>query len=198
MTFLHPRRWNSGRAAAGCRTTFVHAPARGPASPRAITTLLSLTAPRFLRTLRSTRSAALLANSVSAPRRGGRAAVSLTEAAPDQVRALHKYMSHLVRWDFEPYAVCIALEAAVARGAVQVAYVNNPHYWRGLPEDKRWWFQPTLRGSRDITLEKEWRFPGDANLAEFPQEDVAFIVASRNEAEILRTCTPCRVEHLFP
>jgi hypothetical protein len=127
--------------------------------------------------------------------RGNWPVISFTESTPAEVRPLHRYMHHLVRWDFEPYAIRIRRTAALSHGAMQVAYIDSPDYWHGLPQDKLWWFQPKLEG-RDIALEKEWRFKGNLLLKDFAPSDVRLLVSTNAEAETLRRESPFTIDAL--
>ena len=127
--------------------------------------------------------------------RGDWPVISFTESTPAEVRPLHRYMHHLVRWDFEPYSIRIRRTAALSHGAMQVAYIDNPGYWRGLPQDKLWWFQPKLEG-RDIALEKEWRFKGNLLLKDFAPSDIRLLVPTNAEAETLRRESPFAIDTL--
>ena len=127
--------------------------------------------------------------------RGDWPVISLTESTPAEVMPLHRYMHHLVRWDFEPYAIRFRQSAAVSYGAMQVAYIDDPDYWRNLPQEKLWWFQPKI-GGRDIALEKEWRFRGDLLLKDFSPSEIRLLVPTKAEAELLRRESPFAIDPL--
>jgi len=118
--------------------------------------------------------------------RGRREAASFTGAPPQEIARLHRYVKHLGRWDFEPFAVCIEMRTALALGAVEVAYLNAADDWRVIPEDRLWRYQPRFRGGADASGEAEWRIPGDVRIGELPCDSVRLLAPGRAEADILQ------------
>lgn len=96
------------------------------------------------------------------------------------------YRSHLRRWDWEPYGVCVQ-KAALAELPVREVIYGDEATWSHLPQEDRPWFQPRFsrNGKLDWQAEKEWRLVGDLRLRKLPWEAVFFFVPTLQEAKVL-------------
>jgi len=141
---------------------------------------------------RIARSGRLLASSEFV--RGETPVVSWTAVPLSELGTLRTYRSHLGRWDFEPYGICIRREWLEGRGARPVQYGDDP-LWDALPADDRPFFQKreshTASGKRiDWTVEQEWRHVGDMELGELPADAALLFVPSEAEARQLAAASP--------
>ena len=93
------------------------------------------------------------------------------------------YRSHLRRWDWEPYGVCIRQSALQALGAREVVY-GDETTWNNLSTQTRPWFQPrySRNGKIDWQEEREWRILGDLRLRKLPWDAAFFFVPTPQEA----------------
>jgi hypothetical protein len=121
--------------------------------------------------------------------RGDQAVVSFTAVPLREVSRLRVYRSHLGRWDFEPYGICVARNWLESRGARPVRY-GGDRLWESMAKDDRPFFQK--QASRDgetnvidWTIENEWRHVGDVNLRELPSDAGLVFVPTSEEAEQL-------------
>jgi hypothetical protein len=126
--------------------------------------------------------------------RGDQAVVSLTEVALEEIQSLRTYRSHLGRWDFEPYGICIRRQWLQRHGVRPVQYGDDA-LWEKLSADDRPFFQKrqtkTAKGTViDWTVEREWRWCGDLPLADVPRDAAIVFVPSRREAEQLAVGCP--------
>lgn len=101
------------------------------------------------------------------------------------------YRSHLRRWDWEPYGLCIRKSALQGYPVREVIY-GEESTWNDLNREDRPWFQPRFSrsGKLDWQEEKEWRLLGDLRLRKLPWESIFFFVPSRSEAERLSRISP--------
>lgn len=127
--------------------------------------------------------------------RGGRPVVCFTAADLTELAQLRRFRAHRRRWDFEPYGIGIAQSWLVARGARPVVYGDESD-WRQLPEALRPFFQLRRSGRRsaiDWSREREWRHPGDVDLAELSWDDAFVFVPHHEEACQLAAVSPWRI-----
>jgi len=125
--------------------------------------------------------------------RGETPVVSWTAVPLSEIHTLRTYRSHLGRWDFEPYGICIRREWLEGRGARPVQYGDDP-MWDALPTNDRPFFQKreshTASGKRiDWTVEREWRHVGDVELGVLPADAALLFVPSEAEARQLATAS---------
>jgi|GEM_PF-2130372 len=101
------------------------------------------------------------------------------------------YRSHLRRWDWEPYGLCIRKSALKGCPVREVIY-GEESTWNDLDREDRPWFQPRFSrsGKIDWREEKEWRLLGDLRLRKLPWESIFFFVPSHSEAERLSRISP--------
>lgn len=126
--------------------------------------------------------------------RGQTPVVSFTAVPLSEIRSLRTYRSHLGRWDFEPYGICIRRDWLQRCGARPVQYGDDP-LWDALPAADRPFFQKheshTSSGKRiDWTTEREWRLVGDMDLGEIPAVAALLFVPSEGEAQQLAATSP--------
>lgn len=96
------------------------------------------------------------------------------------------YRQHLGRWDFVPYGIAVDREWLANQGARPVIY-GEPETWQSLPETDRPFFQlaQSKSGRIDWTAEKEWRWLGNLNLRQMPQQAVAVFVPTIEDAHVV-------------
>jgi hypothetical protein len=122
--------------------------------------------------------------------RGDTDVVCFTAVPLGDLPQLRSFRSHLARWDFEPYGICIRQEWLARRQCSPVRYGDDP-LWESLAADDRPLFQVRTSRSRrngrtvDWSIEREWRHIGDVDLAELPSEAGLIFVPTREEAEQL-------------
>lgn len=126
--------------------------------------------------------------------RGETPVVSWTAVPLSEIPSLRTYRSHLGRWDFEPYGICIRRAWLEDQGARPVQYGDEAS-WGALPRDDRPFFQKresqTASGKRiDWTIEREWRHVGDVELDELPADAALLFVPSEAEARQLAAASP--------
>ena len=121
--------------------------------------------------------------------RTGAPVVSFT-AVPLHEWSMHRtFRSHRVRWDFEPYGICIKRDWLDGVGATPVIYGDEDE-WKSLPNESRYRFQPKQSMTRsgktiDWTSEREFRFPGDVDLERVGIDDAFVFVPTIEEARHL-------------
>ncbi len=103
--------------------------------------------------------------------RGGYPVVCFSARNPRELYSMRRYKSALLRWDFEPFAVGIRTEAAVAAGVRPVKYLH-PDEFQNLGEDERYLFQKHDPPEVDYTTEEEWRMQRDVELNRFASSDL--------------------------
>ena len=121
--------------------------------------------------------------------RGDTSVVSFTAVPLSQIDRLRTFRSHLGRWDFEPYGICIRQDWLRKRGTRPVRY-GEQTLWEKLTEEERPFFQKNDSRSDkgavvDWTIEQEWRQIGDLALPEIPDDAAILFVPSQVEAEQL-------------
>jgi hypothetical protein len=138
---------------------------------------------------RIVRSRRLVASAATV--RGNTPVVSLTAVPLSEIQHLRAFRSHLTRWDFEPYGICIRRDWLEPRGARSVVY-SDEDVWPHLSAQDRPFFQkkesksPTGRVI-DWTVEREWRHVGDVMLDDIPEDAALLFVPSEAEAGRLAT-----------
>jgi hypothetical protein len=121
--------------------------------------------------------------------RGGSRVVSLTARPLSQLPALHRFRPHRVRWDFEPFGLCLRREWLINQGVRSVHYGDDA-VWQSLSDADRPFFQLATGDSGiDWTVEQEWRALGDLNLANLSQDDVILFVPDFQSAKSLAQVT---------
>jgi hypothetical protein len=126
--------------------------------------------------------------------RGETPVVSLTAVPLSEIRALRTYRSHLSRWDFEPYGICIRRDWLERRGVRPVQY-GDETLWDAMPPADRPFFQKReshAAGGKvlDWTVEQEWRHVGDLKLNGIPAHAAMLFVPSEPEARQLAASSP--------
>ncbi len=126
--------------------------------------------------------------------RGSTRVISWTAVPLHELQRLRTYRSHLGRWDFEPYGICIRREWLARRGTRPVRY-GDAALWASLPPAERPFFQKhvsTTDSGRQIdwTVEQEWRHVGDLRLEGISADDALLFVASEADAQRLAAASP--------
>lgn len=93
-----------------------------------------------------------------------------------------------VYFGFEPYGIAIRSDIAHATGMRPVIYGDSSLY-ASLPESDKPFFQNQGSGSADWRPEEEWRYLGDLDLNQLPDEGMRIIVYSNAEVEMIRKLT---------
>ena len=121
--------------------------------------------------------------------RGGCPTVSFTACPLEKLPKLHRYRTHRVRWDFEPYGLCLRRSWLQSRGVRHVRY-GDEALWQSLTEDERPFFQLAVGESGiDWTIEQEWRAVGDVSLKELTSDDVILFVPDFESAKSIASVT---------
>lgn len=127
--------------------------------------------------------------------RGGNAVVCFTEVPLSHLPALHQFRTHRMRWDFEPYGICIRRDWLQHHGARPVAY-GDESSWNNLPESDRPFFQLNAKSEDakpqpiDWSIEQEWRYIGDVDLQSLPPDQALVFVPSSDAAMRLANFSP--------
>ncbi|MBC8351830.1 MAG: hypothetical protein H8E66_07560 [Planctomycetes bacterium] len=122
--------------------------------------------------------------------RGEVDAVCFTAVPLNDLPQLRSFRSHLGRWDFEPYGICIRRDWLQQQRCSPVRY-GDDSLWESLAEEERPFFQVSASHSHqrgraiDWTVEDEWRHVGDLDLRKLPREAGIVFVPTREEAERL-------------
>lgn len=108
--------------------------------------------------------------------RGGHRVISWTACPLQQLPSLRCFRTHRVRWDFEPYGLCIQREWLIAQGVRPVRYGTEAD-WNSLAEADQPFFQ-AAGGETEIdwSIEQEWRHLGDLDLSGLTSRDVLLFV----------------------
>ncbi len=132
--------------------------------------------------------------------RGDARVVSFTAVPLEELRALRVFRPHRGRWDFEPYGVSIEMGQLSRQGARPVSYVDEvPANEPGTSVFQQKARSTTKRGGRlDWTVEREWRYEGDVDLARIPRHAIYLFVPTAVEARELQIESPWPVLVLPP
>jgi hypothetical protein len=126
--------------------------------------------------------------------RGSHPVVSFTAVPLPDLPELRCFRGHRMRWDFEPYGVCVRRAALASVGARPVIY-GTEQTWKQMSASDQPFFQlhepsdnlPGPGDARNKPLidwmrEQEWRCLGDLDLAQFERNEVMIFVPTANEA----------------
>jgi hypothetical protein len=121
--------------------------------------------------------------------RGGTRVVCFTEVPLDDLPRMRVYRPHRGRWDFEPFGIAILREWLAQRGARPVIY-GDEDTWQSLRASERPFFQRRTSVGRsgrayDWSVEKEWRYMGDLDLAALPDDAGLLFVGEEDAARTL-------------
>ncbi len=120
--------------------------------------------------------------------RGDVKVVCFTAVPLVELPQLRSFRSHLARWDFEPYGICIRRDWLEHRRCTPVRYGDDA-LWESLSSEDRAFFQVRTSRSRrsgrvtDWSIEQEWRQLGDVDLSELPSDAAIVFVPSLEEAQ---------------
>ena len=121
--------------------------------------------------------------------RGGYPVVSFSFSPLEQLPLLHQFRPHRVRWDFEPYGLCIHRDWLIRRGTRPVSY-GDESTWKSLSIADRPFFQLSVGNSGiDWTTEREWRHLGNLDLSDLKKDEVFLFVPDFHAAKILAEIT---------
>ena len=122
--------------------------------------------------------------------RGGHRVVSLTACPLWHLPSLHRFRRHRVRWDFEPYGLCLRRDWLRNRGVQPVQY-GDESTCQSLSDADRPFFQRATGDSGiDWSVEQDWRAIGDLDLSEISSEDVIVIVPDFESAKSVARIAP--------
>ncbi|MDA1050601.1 MAG: hypothetical protein O3C40_08985 [Planctomycetota bacterium] len=135
--------------------------------------------------------------------RGNTEVVCLTAVPLADLPQLRSFRSHLARWDFEPYGICIRRDWLERRRCLPVRYGDDSLWESMAPQDRPLFQVQTSRSHRsgreiDWSIEREWRHVGDVDLGELPSDAGLIFVPTRAEAEQLATISRWPVTVLGP
>ncbi len=122
--------------------------------------------------------------------RGGHQVVSFTAVPLGRLHELRTFRSHLARWDFEPFGICIKREWLERLGVRPVRY-GDDELWQSLSPDEQPFFQvaqsSTKSGQQQIdwSVECEWRHVGDVDLRQLPNDAALLFTPSDADARQL-------------
>lgn len=106
--------------------------------------------------------------------RGSFPMVSFTAVSPERIADLHRYRSHLIRWDFEPWGLVFDRDWLMQRGARPVKYLPAKSL-KNLAEHEQPFFQKHEPPDCDFSAEEEWRIQGDVDFSAAPIEAVRLV-----------------------
>lgn len=128
--------------------------------------------------------------------RGATKVVCFSELLPHQLVEKSTFRSHLCRWDYEPYGVCIRREVIERLGGRPAIY-GDEQTWRQLSEDQKALFQKESSGSGNRYVnwrsEREWRVAGNIDLEQIAAEDMILFVENAQEATEIRNFSKWQV-----
>ncbi len=104
--------------------------------------------------------------------------VSFSQVPMPELLSRRCFRSHLGRWDWEPYGICIKRNQLESLGARPVIY-RPIDAWESLPDEDRPFFQPN---ESSWEAELEWRIVDDLHLAAIPFEAGLVFVPTMEEA----------------
>ncbi len=115
--------------------------------------------------------------------RGKYPVVSFTEVPPKHLENIRKWRRGFSRWSFEPYAIVFRKQSLEEIGAKKVIYGTSNEFYQ-LPQEEKHLFQ--VRQTQDVvwSIEKEWRMKGDVEIRRFSSPEYAFMLPTKNEADI--------------
>ena len=111
--------------------------------------------------------------------------VSLTKVPLLELLTRRHFHSHVGRWDWEPYGICIHQAWIERHGGRRVTYLNSSQ-WNDLPLAEQPYFHPSSssdgKKNTEWATEQEWRMLDDVHLAEIPFEAAIVFVPTLQEA----------------
>jgi len=128
----------------------------------------------------------------STHQRNAKSVVAFSSLHPKDILSLMSWRKRYVRWNFEPYGIAVAREAAVKAGIQPVFYGKSALYKRLSDKDKPY-FQSEGENGSNWREESEWRYLGDLNLAEIDPSDIKIIVGKPDETKDLKGTTESEI-----
>lgn len=122
--------------------------------------------------------------------RGESRVVSFSAKQLPDLLAQRVFRSHLSRWDFEPYGICIDRDLISQLAGRPVVYGSESAFQQ-LARIDRPFFQKTsaaddaAQAGIDWTIEQEWRLIGDLSLGRIPPDKAFAFVPTWAEAEFV-------------
>lgn len=107
--------------------------------------------------------------------RGGTPMVSFTAASPADLVRLHRFRTHLVRWDFAPVGLVFRRDVLEARGVRPVQYRPERDFLT-MPVAERPYFQKHAPPDCDYQAEQEWRLLGALDFRDIPIDAIRVVV----------------------
>lgn len=122
--------------------------------------------------------------------------VSFTEIPLMELLTRRHFKSHIGRWDWEPYGICIRRSWLEGHGCRRVLYLESSK-WNLLDAQERPYFQPTSEPNAtkgtNWEAEREWRALGDIQLGKIPFDSAFVFVPTAFEADKLSCLSPLSV-----
>jgi hypothetical protein len=121
-------------------------------------------------------------------KRSDQETVCFSEVPLSELLARRRFRSHLGRWDWEPFGICIHRDYLRTRGAREVLYLPSERY-KELDDAEKAFFQTMSRDEQEMInkwqSEKEWRVVGDVRLNAIPAESAFIFVPSESHARLV-------------
>lgn len=112
--------------------------------------------------------------------------VSLSAASIEDLLARRTFRTHLGRWDWEPYGIIFCRSCLADAHAVTYGPKTD---FEQLPGEMQLFYQPN-DGRQDWSVEREYRFVGNIDLATIPSHSAAVFTQTENEARQAAAISP--------
>ncbi len=113
---------------------------------------------------------------------GGVPAVSFSALSPGEAVELMRWRKRYVRMSFEPYGIAVEKKVLLHMGAREVSYIEGE---RAVEEAGERLFTQSAGDEGRWAREREWRLPGDLDLAGVPADSARVVVPDAHAADIL-------------
>jgi len=129
--------------------------------------------------------------------RGPIPVVSFTERLPQDLGAIRKWRSGLLRWSFEPYGLGVPKRILLELGARPVVYCDE-HELLSATSEELPFMQIRKTARTEWSGEQEWRLRGDLDLNLVALDQLLIIVRSQQESGIIEERFGCNVVIVEP
>ena len=119
--------------------------------------------------------------------RGNQGVVSWTSRPPQELDAIRRWNTALIRWTFEPYGLAVKRSVLRTLGARPAIYAASAVYGN-LSERERFRFQLHDPPRCSWKNEREWRLPADLKLSDLvPDKAFLFMPALENAEDFVKS-----------